>query len=130
MCGEQAKGRSKTNLTMGSSPRVRGTAGVFPPGKNASGIIPACAGNRWQTEDTAGSPGDHPRVCGEQKGKWKPVQTGGGSSPRVRGTDKVGDKWYYFNGIIPACAGNSFDRHQLTLADWDHPRVCGEQALV
>ena len=31
-------------------------------------------------------------------------------------------------GIIPACAGSSdVDAHNLLL-EWDHPRVCGEQA--
>ena len=33
-------------------------------------------------------------------------------------------------GIIPACAGNTLGRQELTEAHWDHPRMRGEHNCV
>ena len=50
----------------GSPPRVRGTDDPASISFPASGITPACAGNRPATAYAKNPPRDHPRVCGEQ----------------------------------------------------------------
>ena len=66
VCGEQ---RSKSELIVvwkGSSPRMRGTGCWDLYRLFNLGIIPAYAGNSYES-DTAYAVGrDHPRVCGEQ----------------------------------------------------------------
>ena len=49
-----------------------------------------------------------------------------GSSPRVRGTLRNEQGNVPRQGIIPACAGNTFQGCWLHSRGWDHPRVCGE----
>ena len=106
VCGEQVKEGYKGTSGQGSSPRVRGTGKGFRPYAPASGIIPACAGNR---EFETGLPflfRDHPRVCGEQRISMHTLVMLLGSSPRVRGTDISVPRDSSCCGIIPACAGN------------------------
>ena len=91
----------------GSSPRVRGTVGIFIAEACEPGIIPACAGNSITASRTSTPYRDHPRVCGEQ-----------------RNTGFSGGTQF---GIIPACAGNRTSAHRLSRRSRDHPRVCGEQ---
>ncbi len=54
----------------------------------------------------------------------------GGSSPRVRGTHRLGVEPFVNRRFIPACAGNTLG----SLLDWPgipvHPRVCGEHVRV
>ena len=73
------------------------------------GIIPACAGNtayQWTTRRLAR---DHPRMCGEHMSDEIVKFSNQGSSPHVRGTPaKQGARRPFF-GIIPACAGNTYD---------------------
>ena len=89
-------------------------------------IIPACAGNTAQWTSRTNRLRDHPRVCGEHRRACRQRPMIRGSSPRVRGTpyryrDVVG-----FEGIIPACAGNTHGNSGLPRDIRDHPRVCGE----
>ena len=66
-------------------------------------------------------------MCGEQFGNPEFVRDGGGSSPRVRGTDIRSTRSACQRRIIPACAGNRPKRRRTISAPKDHPRVCGEQ---
>ena len=69
----------------------------------------------------------HPRVCGEQGDCASLTVVADGSSPRVRGTDKIN---YFILGVdrfIPACAGNRRVHHASERLYSVHPRVCGEQ---
>ena len=59
VCGEQLK-------TVGSSPRVRGTAHEVDASWHDERFIPACAGNSPSTWSSARNKTVHPRVCGEQ----------------------------------------------------------------
>ena len=72
--------------TMGSPPRVRGTAAEQWPRWLWCWITPAGAGNSSLLTMMAESTGDHPRGCGEQSGKQRLFNTALGSPPRVRGT--------------------------------------------
>ena len=68
-------------------------------------------------------------MCGEQSDSAIKQTVAQGSSPRVRGT--VGDFMFEFAyvGIIPACAGNSYQIKSRAHQARDHPRVCGEQGF-
>ena len=147
MCGEHLGRRHAELGTIGSSPHVRGTRahhGGFPAD---AGIIPACAGNTLTPTMVARAIGDHPRMCGEHfvcssglhsSGGGHPRMCGehlglsvsvalvSGSSPHVRGTLEEERNRARGFGIIPACAGNTWARHQALQKCGDHPRMCGE----
>ena len=68
----------------------------------------------------------HPRVCGEHMIVRAVTASGGGSSPRVRGTrhaEPAPDRSCRF---IPACAGNTRSAPPTAAISPVHPRVCGE----
>ena len=66
-------------------------------------------------------------MCGEQPIHFSHTQPSPGSPPRVRGTVAGLPFVAVFNGITPACAGNSACRPGSWGHMEDHPRVCGEQ---
>ena len=92
------------------------------------GIIPACAGSTRPNLDCPRLWGDHPRMYGEhdnqQPDAYRPV----GSSPHVRGARHHLHKIATRHGIIPACAGSTFNASFGALQNRDHPRMCGEHA--
>ena len=104
--------------------------GTDRPGKGPvflQRITPACAGNssaRWRI---CPGPGDHPRVCGEQRLNRHRLKRLRGSPPRVRGTVTHTYEADELSGITPACAGNSHVLFHICKDAQDHPRVCGEQ---
>ena len=91
-----------------------------------AGITPACAG----TTPSAGLPrlyqGDHPRMCGDHhennRPNWKPY----GSPPHVRGPRFCFSTSISVLGITPACAGTTKEGNKWRMAEWDHPRMCGD----
>ena len=54
----------------------------------------------------------------------------GGSSPRMRGTPVHVLFGVHDRGIIPAYAGNTGFAETVQMSLGDHPRVCGEHALL
>ena len=65
---------------------MRGTLTMSIIMNNSVRIIPADAGNTaWWTDDNPGHE-DHPRGCGEHNTLVEGDLKGGGSSPRMRGT--------------------------------------------
>ena len=114
----------------GSSPRMRGTR-VRPTGRrSALGIIPAYAGNTRATAARPQPTRDHPRVCGEHTTMATWFMPLPGSSPRMRGTPHELRDGRVIDGIIPAYAGNTWNRQRQASPCWDHPRVCGEHAVL
>ena len=86
VCGEHSLYNSRNNVSVGSSPRVRGTR-TRPWGEQADvRFIPACAGNTSPNRGGRTFDAVHPRVCGEHLAGHPKIQCLGGSSPRVRGT--------------------------------------------
>ena len=86
VCGEHPIATSVRSITLGSSPRMRGT---LPPSVRQivpAGIIPAYAGNTRQLCLPRLRRRDHPRVCGEHIDPENRVMFNPGSSPRMRGT--------------------------------------------
>ena len=86
VCGEQLVVRRLPTVSLGSSPRVRGTERQGRQQTGESRFIPACAGNRRPGIPLRRPPPVHPRVCGEQRAGVDRAIAEGGSSPRVRGT--------------------------------------------
>ena len=74
--------------------------------------------------------GDHPRMCGEHLSFMAFLMVSAGSSPHVRGARHHLHKIATRHGIIPACAGSTFNASFGALQNRDHPRMCGEHVLV
>ena len=66
VCGEQIFLTGGITATLGSPPRVRGTARSDRSKPGGGGITPACAGNSNCNQLVSNDIKDHPRVCGEQ----------------------------------------------------------------
>ena len=126
-CGERSSDDSNTLLTIGSSPRVRGT----PPSRNTahldSRFIPAGAGNAAISRFSTGAISVHPRGCGERGDFALFDRRDFGSSPRVRGTRLLQKQACIDARFIPAGAGNAPVFSRDALADAVHPRGCGER---
>ena len=86
VCGEHTAFALALTARYGSSPRVRGTLGAAEESQLAARFIPACAGNTELPALSVTTTAVHPRVCGEHATVPCGRLTGGGSSPRVRGT--------------------------------------------
>ena len=108
VCGEHKNAVPEMTDPRGSSPRVRGTHGRCRWCCEHSGIIPACAGNTDLADFAECSAEDHPRVCGEHSVSATYWWVSPGSSPRVRGTHHTTNFRCTTQGIIPACAGNTW----------------------
>ena len=106
VCGEQALSARFQISSNGSSPRVRGTGAAGLAETNRQRFIPACAGNRGQSETDGQQCSVHPRVCGEQTQGDLTELGQAGSSPRVRGTVEAPVAIPVRCRFIPACAGN------------------------
>ena len=129
VCGEHAMPRNFVSILPGSSPRMRGTQTLMASNSSRMGIIPVYAGNTRPARGNAGTPWDHPRVCGEHYSSNTVRIAVWGSSPRMRGTPGARVDRVRGRGIIPAYAGNTRNRRRQLHALRDHPRVCGEHRV-
>ena len=106
-CGEHEHGLTVMAGKRGSSPRMRGAH----PGDLVDGllgrIIPADAGSTSSARPFGRDTWDHPRGCGEHKGKRKLLHMREGSSPRMRGAPMLFSYAVALAGIIPADAGST-----------------------
>ena len=96
--------------SFGSSPRVRGTAGVSERPAQLQRFIPARAGNGDDLVDGSGHQPVHPRACGERRSAEYLIRSYAGSSPRVRGTVAATRNRCRNRRFIPARAGNGSPR--------------------
>ena len=114
-------------VTVGSSPRTRGTVVVMGFVGVVERFIPAHAGNSswaaWSTSTAA----VHPRARGEQSRYGRSMNVIHGSSPRTRGTDDGVLPSIQIGRFIPAHAGNRFCRARVPCCLPVHPRARGEQ---
>ncbi len=127
MCGERIREFVDEAVMVGSSPRVRGTAGKARADAKLTRFIPACAGNGSSRSRARAAPTVHPRVCGERTQSEPWTWRTYGSSPRVRGTGVAPCSRPQRHRFIPACAGNGTRRPSASGAHAVHPRVCGER---
>ena len=126
MRGEHDSTCTRSPRDTGSSPHARGTLVWVVVGCGCVGIIPACAGNTRRTYEKTTRRRDHPRMRGEHRFGMACALFHAGSSPHARGTRESNLKTDYLPGIIPACAGNTFDRARNEIRKQDHPRMRGE----
>ena len=116
-------------MTVGSSPRVRGTPSIDPARLIRCRFIPACAGDTRACYRNASNVTVHPRVCGGHASLRSFRLEGGGSSPRVRGTRHRSRAIPCEGRFIPACAGDTQNRPENSQPAPVHPRVCGGHVL-
>ncbi len=109
---------------------MRGKVVVFLCFNRYSGITPAYAGKSGVYPEHFYKRQDHPRVCGEKSGySWLRAWVRG-SPPRMRGKGSGFSCRSCRSGITPAYAGKSVLPWVLHKRPGDHPRVCGEKALL
>ena len=150
MCGEKVQTLLYTDVQKGSPPRMRGKVIVdlvlterhrIPPhvrgkGGDLSGrvspdrITPACAGKRFFSGLVSRVPWDHPRMCGEKLAFFVFCPYVLGSPPHVRGKALFIKNHFPFVGITPACAGKRCTCCYACPRPTDHPRTCGEKAVL
>ena len=93
------------------------------------GITPACAGKRQALAKALSRSRDHPRMCGEKESARPARPAAWGSPPHVRGKAEKNGTFCPGVRITPACAGKRMHQWCRTIANWDHPRMCGEKPL-
>ena len=116
------------SLSVGSSPRGRGTPVIDRRRENDGRFIPAWAGNARARTPLQCEPSVHPRVGGERIGGVLLSWRLSGSSPRGRGTHAWQTLWQIDGRFIPAWAGNANGPADFHPARPVHPRVGGERA--
>ncbi len=109
---------------------MRGKACRSAARRKSGGITPARAGKRSEAAPKRAVVWDHPRACGEKCANPGGTLRTRGSPPRVRGKVRKGACLSTRHRITPARAGKrskirSVDKHAP-----DHPRACGEKALI
>ena len=127
VCGEKRSREAANFRLWGSPPRVRGKGPGVALLHDGKGITPAYAGKSSRRRCCRAGLGDHPRMCGEKKRHVIQLNRTWGSSPRVRGKERLPHMAAQSGGINPACAGKSRCPPELRSDAWDHPRVCGEK---
>ncbi len=129
-CGEHHRSHRQQPPGCGSSPRVRGTCGVYHASGFIARFIPASAGNIHEAQRKRCQLPVHPRECGEHNLLAVPIPGQSGSSPRVRGTCGMNASFTATDRFIPASAGN-ITRHPVRRCRKPvHPRECGEHDVV
>ena len=93
-------------------------------------FIPAHAGNTLARAFLRRSATVHPRACGEHQIFNALIDTGTGSSPRMRGTLPSSTETAARIRFIPAHAGNTDATGTARRPPPVHPRACGEHRLL
>ena len=129
MCGEKVRMHDLTDRNTGSPPHVRGKAAFGRECYYPYGITPACAGKRQALAKALSRSRDHPRMCGEKESARPARPAAWGSPPHVRGKAEKNGTFCPGVRITPACAGKRMHQWCRKIANWDHPRMCGEKPL-
>ena len=90
------------------------------------GTTPAHAGKTHQVLSQSQARSDHPRACGEDRGRASAYEPPLGPPPRMRGrlVDGVSERFGF--GTTPAHAGKTTPWCSAGHGGGDHPRACGE----
>ena len=124
------KAKDRLEIKTGSPPRARGKVPVRRRQRGEHGITPACAGKSPDCRCALTANLHHPRVRGEKPWPMRTAPSSSGSPPRVRGKADREAVAVDDDGITPACAGKSILDWRILGYQRDHPRVCGEKAIV
>ena len=106
-CGENPPPARVGDGRCGSSPRVRGKPSRSGGRSAPPGLIPARAGKTAGQELRCQGTWAHPRACGENASPSPSLESGTGSSPRVRGKRPHGVVHAARERLIPARAGKT-----------------------
>ena len=106
---------------------MRGKAIQGHPLPLECGITPAYAGKSVRIAPVFITHRDHPRVCGEKRGRDGLALLRTGSPPRMRGKELGFHIVAVKIGITPAYAGKRRCPRFRPGKTRDHPRVCGEK---
>ena len=125
VCGGTGRCRTRSGMTRGLSPRVRGNPPAYRVQSAGRGSIPACAGEPGAPPIPPRRRTVYPRVCGGTTALAAALRNRGGLSPRVRGNllEKSDDLRRV--GSIPACAGEPRWWGMQSRSLRVYPRVCG-----
>ena len=105
---------------------MRGAHGIGVGKCHVVRIIPAYAGSTGRLQPGQRPLRDHPRVCGEHCGCYRPAHDDGGSSPRMRGALQEVTDFDDVGGIIPAYAGSTVLSYGREDGGWgSSPRMRG-----
>ncbi len=129
-CGANPVDKSVTSTVCGSSPRMRGKPVGRPAVRVRGRIIPAHAGQTSNMSSRHSCSTDHPRACGANVIDTRVELSISGSSPRMRGKQKVYDHEKDIPRIIPAHAGQTLPTRGRFKSGPDHPRACGANPLT
>ena len=124
-CGANSVIAIDAMVVPGSSPRMRGKLKHLGDLIDHRWIIPAHAGQTYRYGCGRHRQPDHPRACGANSRLLQAATTSLGSSPRMRGKQRLTSIEHFAERIIPAHAGQTA---VPTVADGtrsDHPRACG-----
>ena len=130
ICGEKFCRPFCPALRSGSPPHMRGKATRTGKRSKKIRITPAYAGKSQWAGGLVVSIGDHPRICGEKRGAPVSLIRSAGSPPHMRGKGSFFNVLNCVIRITPAYAGKSTKSRSVTRWRWDHPRICGEKALI
>ena len=125
-CGENRSRSSRSPITRGSSPRMRGKLIESCLCGGRGRLIPAHAGKTLMSRAAVAVGSAHPRACGENTFSTAASGVRTGSSPRMRGKRVSKLSKLFSKGLIPAHAGKTSARRQGSAPPWAHPRACGE----
>ena len=129
-CGERDFMEEQTLDELGSPPRMRGKGRTNHRQRAEKRITPAHAGKGVPQALILVQLGDHPRACGERFNRIAKPFREQGSPPRMRGKVQESKDSDFFVGITPAHAGKGEVLFHKCKVEWDHPRACGERALL
>ena len=129
-CGANFATLVGSQLQNGSSPRMRGKLEVKEFKSTATRIIPAHAGQTVCGACSTSVATDHPRACGANGKISSKTMVRTGSSPRMRGKLGHRHRRYGRARIIPAHAGQTYQRYSQRDRSADHPRACGANSSI
>ena len=92
-------------------------------------LIPAHAGKTCEARADRFRPRAHPRACGENHDRRNDAHHRPGSSPRMRGKQKLMGKPAILARLIPAHAGKTCSQALSQRLFRAHPRACGENQV-
>ena len=124
--GEHEADPGRVPYDDGSSPRGRGTPGLWGQSARRRRVIPAWAGNTSTGRTPGPGSAGHPRVGGEHQTGCRYAHSVNGSSPRGRGTQVLAERLHGGLRVIPAWAGNTRPPPARRKKRPGHPRVGGE----
>ncbi len=130
VCGDDVRVAAQTRRISGAPPRVRGRLQRVEGDPPADRSTPACAGTTGRARCKGRALGEHPRVCGDDRDSTVTVPDRTGAPPRVRGRlDRMLHR-HPGERSTPACAGTTAPGSSRPRRRWEHPRVCGDDAVT